>query len=183
MDFSGAPILLVPEPLAGQWGGMFEPAPPAGDADLALPDGRRFRLRGCDFDSPVTDYDRICRLGLGGGRGPIFTHPVDSGTALVIDGDGDGVVGWWADQRILVTVSRHLPDPKGLDGLAWRPVVRWRSPSRRLMLMNSTLHGAAPGESGEDHLVIELEPGEYSVSRAQPEDDTWYILTRFTPIG
>lgn len=180
MDFSGAPAILIPEPLAEAWNGMFVPmGPDQQDADLTLRDGRMFRLHDCDFERPVTDYDRLCQRWLSRQEGPIFTHPVGPGTALVIDPDGDGVVGWWSDQKVIVTISQHLPDPERLDTLTWGDEIRWRIPGTRLILMNSTLHGADPGKSGEDHLVIEMEAGEYSISRSEPEDDLWYLLHRF----
>jgi hypothetical protein len=183
MDFSGAPAIILPESLAGAWNGMFVPLPGASrECDLKLPDGRVFKLLGLDLDRPATDYDQICGRNLDHRNGPMFVHPVGTGSALVIDSDGDGVVGWWPEQQMIVTVSEYLPDPSVFDRLEWRDEIRWQVPTSRLILMNSTLHGADPGKSESSHTVIELEPGEYSIARAKPEDGKWVLLHRFRRI-
>jgi hypothetical protein len=184
MDFSGGPAIILPERLAGAWNGMFAPLPDdSRAADLELPDGRAFQLLSPDFERPVTDYDRLCETSLGSPFRPVFTYPVGRGVALVINSGGDGVIGWWHDQQMVVAVSEFLPEPSVLVDLEWGHDVLWRVPSSRLFLMNSTLHGADPDKSERDCTVIELEPGEYSVAMAEPPGEVWVELYRFSRLG
>jgi hypothetical protein len=180
MDFSGGPAIVLPEPLAGAWNGMYAPSPESSHkGDLRLSDGRTFQLLSPDFERPVTDYDRLCQMSLNHPFRPIFTYPVGAGSALVIDTGGDGVVGWWPDQQIIVAVSEYLPDPSALDHMEWGDEMFWHVPSSRLLLMNPTLHGANPDKSEGDHTVIELEPGDYSIAMAEPRGEVWVELYRF----
>jgi len=161
MDFSGAPPILIPERLLPFWNGFYVPDDDPDDpwsADITLPDGRRFVA---DCDNPDTDYEAIC-----GRSGSSFLHPLGSGQALVIIDHSDGTVGWWPEERMLLTCSRHLPDQSTLDQLQWKLLFQWNIPDSRLLLMNSCLHGADPNKPPKDFDEISLEPGKYSVEEA-----------------
>lgn len=178
MDYSGAPPLLIPERILHFWSGFYLPAGKGDSPDLELPDGRALCV--CaefDFEHPRTDYDRLCARG--GGH---FLHPVGPGQALAISDYSDGTVGWWAEQQMLLTVSRHLPDPACFDRLEWRDEVRWEVPAGPLILMNSCLHGADPDKSQDEVDVIELNPGIYSITAADHSEDFCVMLYRFRQI-
>jgi len=167
MDYSGSPGLMIPVSLLGFWGGFYVPMENEKRPDLMLGDGRQFRV--CDdfdFENPQTDYDRICARANSGGESH-FLYPVGPSQALVIADCQDGTIVWWADQKVVVTASyRHLPDPGCLDQLEWSNEVRWNVTEKRLVLINSCVHGANANEEEDEFTEVELEPGVYSVTSA-----------------
>jgi hypothetical protein len=186
MDFSGAPPLLLPRSLLPFWKGHFLPAEPDGTdeyVDLELPDGRRFTYHALDEANPRTDYDRLCSQIL---RLPTFCIRVNvgPGEGLVISDERDGSVGWWpARQTFLDGCVRPNLDEGEFDHLAWEQELIWTVPERQIVLMNSCMHGQDPllAQIGsDDHLKIELEPGDYAVSSVEyTGHGYWQRLYRF----
>jgi hypothetical protein len=187
MDFSGAPPILIPERYLGLWNGFYleDTIDPDEDlnlsGDLVLPDGRSFSVWDeFDFQNPKTDYDRLC----GSGHRKNFLHPLGDGHALVLVDYSDGTTGWWPEQQVVLTVSRQLPDPASFDRLAWGDELRWTVPDRRVVLMNSCLHGADPDNRSSDQFVeIDLEPGEYSITTADAEGEWCIVLHRLRRVS
>jgi hypothetical protein len=115
--------------------------------------------------------------------GEHFLHPVGPGQALAVSDYSDGTVGWWPEQRMLLTVSRYLPDTACFDRLEWKDEVRWQVPDARLILMNSCLHGADPDERRDQFIEINLEPGVYSITAADHSEDICVMLYRFRRVA
>lgn len=184
MDYSGAPPILIPGSLLHHWNGFFLPTEVDEEdecvcGDLELPDGRCFDIQDeFDFQNPKTDYDRICAH-----DGSSYLYPLGAGHALVVSTYSDGTVGWWRDQNILLSVSRHLPDPVSLGHLPWKDEICWRIPDKRLYLLNSCLHGEQARKPADDVEVIDLEPGEYSITQADAEGKYCVFMHRFRRIG
>lgn len=187
MDFSGAPPILVPEGVLPDWHGFYRPCEPDEDedldlgGDLELPDGRAFYVDDeFDFENPTTDYDRVCRYTQPLDRQPVCVMPVGSGEVVAITDYGDSHVGWWPERRMVLTVSRHVPDLSRIPEDAWTHGVDWTIPEGSVRLMHSCEFGTAPAA---DHFVdLDLDPGRYRVDWYDWTFDYCVMLYRFTKV-
>lgn len=183
MDYSGAPPILIPERFLGLWNGFYLPVEEEeedvyGDGDFQLPDGRNFYIHDeFDFKNPKTDYDRICAK-----DGGSYLYQLGLGHSLVIQDYSDGTVGWWPEQNMLITVSRHLPDPSTFGHLNWENEIRWQIPDKRLYLLNPCMHGEQAKEPSPEVDIIDLTPGEYSIKAAESNEKYCVVLYRFERI-
>lgn len=183
MDFSGAPPLVVPHRCLPSWHGFFVPSEPDEEddepfGDLVLPNGRVFDVWDeCDFDNPATDYDRVCAHTQKLENQPLSLYPVEPTEVLTITDYGDSAVGWWAEQRMILTVSRHVPDLSQIPDDGWTDAIEWDVPEGPLRLLHSCEFGTAPAK---DHYVdFEFEPGRYRIDCFDYAIDFCVMLYRF----
>lgn len=184
-DFSGAPPILIAERDLPAWNGFYQPCPDAQsalNADLILPDGRSFvALSDVDFDQPQSDYERLCLHS--------FEHlghslyPLGDSRILVISDYSDGSVGWWSEQRMLITVSQQLPQLARLDPEQWEDALTWDIPPGKVYLMNSCEHGANPDKQPADLCELDLPPGRYRIESYDYDLDSCMMLYRFTALA
>ena len=185
MDYSGAPAIFIPENLLPGWNGFFTPVNEQGDRlpDLELADGRQYNI--CDdfdFSHPQTDYDKLCAH-LEQTDKPYALFPIIGGEILAIS-DGYDVWGWWAEQQILLTGGKYVPNIMMLNELDWRNEVAWHNPAAKVMLMNACLHGAEPqmGEATGQFTRITLEAGKYLMSTACFESLNFYRFQQLVEV-
>lgn len=186
MDFSGAPPIIVPHRWLPLWRGFYLPCEDEVDeeslgGDLELPDGRAFYVVDeFDFENPVTDYDRVCAYTMPIERQPVCVMPLPPGELLAFSDYSDGRVGWWDEERMLLTVSRHVPDLERIPDDGWTRGVEWTIPDGPLRLMNACEFGTAPAP--EYHIDIELEPGRYRVDWYDYTIDYCVMVYRLRPV-
>ena len=164
MDFSGAPAIVIAECALACWSGFYLPiADDESIPDIELPDGRKLVMDTTfDFEHPITDYDRVCAR-----REELFVYPVGSSEALVISNGADRV-GYWAEERIVLTGGRQPPASR-LDRLLWKQAARWRVTASPLVLMNSCDYGEDPLPTQRTR--VDLTPGNYIIETAQAVDE------------
>jgi hypothetical protein len=181
IDYSGAPPLLLPLSLAKQWRGFYIPLPPGDedDADIDLIIGEDQFLIHDDFDTenPVTDYDRLCER-CQRSNDYALTITLNKGTAIAILSSFDNIA-WWPERKMLISGGNAI-DETALDELAWDYLFDWELKDKKVLLMNSCDHGAAPVDYKDKHEIIPFIPAIYRVETAYYADtERQLVLYRF----
>ena len=157
LDFSGAPPLLIPRSLVPFWRGTT-------DASTGL-------YREFDEDAPVTDYDRACAAAWPG-RAILEFRGVQI-LALYTESDRHS---WDGDKRI-VACSAEWPSDEALQQASWTDPIQWHTKERSLLLMNSAADGNERLRD-DDFIVLELDPGSYTVETSHIAFDYFHRFTR-----
>lgn len=178
MDYSGSPILFLPEQLQREWFGFYAEVPDAFDGipDMEI-DGQAYLIEDTfDFDNPRTDYDCICAV-----NDDVYTYDLASGKALVVSSFYDALT-WLDDKQMLVNGRLDELREAVLMKLKWESLVEWQMPSEKVWIMNSCLCLQSKDLEDGDFMIIELKPGKYRIERANYEEEYCAILYRFTRI-
>ena len=171
-DYSGAPPLLLPLSLAVEWKGFYIPLPPGDedDPDIDLIIGEDQFLINDDFDTeiPVSDYDKLCKMGLDEDVHAVLLE-LKGGTAFAISSTYDNIA-YWPQKMMFLSGADDFIEESSIEGLIWERLFEWDLKDKKVLLMNSCDHGAAPEEYKDSHQILSIKPGKYAVEFALYSD-------------
>jgi hypothetical protein len=162
LNFSGAPVMLLPRKAASQWHGILlrDPQSEGATPDFVDANGRNWYMRDeFDFDHPRSDYEFLCAR-----SESAFLHDL-GGVKAFVAGDGSDTWAWWDEERVLLSNLSSAPQRNALAKCSWEHLFAWQLDEPELLLLNSTLHGEDLADRSEWQEIL-LAPGRYTVEHA-----------------
>lgn len=158
LDFSGAPPLVIAQPLVRFWRGTTDP--------------RTGKYREFNGDNPVTDYDRAC-VAAWPGRG-ILEFRGSQVLALYTEFD---LHSWDSHQQILAC-GGWWPSKAAFARAEWLDPIEWHAAHDSLLLFNSAADGTKPVRD-DDFVAMPLRPGSYTITTSCIESEYVGYFHRF----
>jgi len=167
LDFSGSPLILIPENLKENWLGFYDTKPEEGAIDTT-PDfvfeGQDYFINAeLDFDNPITDYDRLCqKLELA------LTYTFKNEEILALDAFFD-TFAWDKDKYWIFNGVIPEIDLQEFGKLAWQKLCQWTVKSEIVYFMNSCATLLEQDLSRQDYQKIHINQGTYQIEIAEYE--------------
>ncbi|MCI5056401.1 MAG: hypothetical protein MRY83_09860 [Flavobacteriales bacterium] len=180
LDFSGSPVIFIPESLKGTWMGFFN-TQPDDDAidrtpDLTIDDQDYFVSTDFDFDKPKTHYDELCGQ-FEREKAEVIKFKVEKKQLLAISSFFDPI-GWDTKQNIFFNGKLNELDLAYSKKLDWQTTVEWLNPDNKVYMMNACCTLFEEDLVGE-MLEIDLPAGRYLIEEAYYEHHYCSYLYRF----
>ena len=176
MDFSGSPLIVLPENLKNVWKGFYseENINNENEPGLIINQKVYYINDDFDFDNPKTDYDKICAI-----EKNHFTYQINNENIIVISSFYD-IFGWNDDHKILINGKISNLNDKLIAKLDWKDKIEVKINTNKQILMNSCECLLNENLDDNDFQPIHLEKGNYVIESAEYSDEEIAILYRFT---
>ncbi len=174
MDFSGSPLLVLPQPLEKEWLGFYAEAPTdfRDDPDFWLDEVPYILDDTFDFAKPRTDYDCIC-----GESKRAFAYLLETGHALVLHSFYD-TWAWLPERQLFINGHLEQLNEALLDALDWQVLATWTLSDPSVFMMNACCCTQSPDLDAADFLRLRLPIGIYQIQSAHYEDPYCAVLFR-----
>lgn len=182
LDFSGSPLLLIPESLKENWLGIYhtEPEPDSIDKtpDFTFKGQDYFVNSEFDFDNPITDYDRLCqKLELA------LSYPFEGEEILALDAFFD-TFAWDDEYYFVFNGAISAIDWTIFKQLEWLALCQWTVKSKSFYLINSCCTPLEVDINNHiDYQKIRIKSRTYQIEFAEYEDEYITRIFRFLKIS
>ena len=176
MDFSGSPIIFLPNNLKNVWKGFYseENINSEDEPDIIIEGKAHYVNDEFDFDNPKTDYDKICGIDKNH-----FTYKIGTSEIFVINAFYD-VFGWDNHRKILINGRIDEFNDVTFSKVIWKDKVEYEITNEKNIIINACEYPLDENIDEDAMQIINLPKGKYYIEQGEYQEKNIAIIYRFT---